>query len=104
MKIKELKCPTCSAPLEINFEKPISYCPYCGTPVYVDDETQRIDIRYKSEQVIHDEARIKEAENRAKELKNRILEIFMAELAPWLSFIIFFIVVVLLMVIGIKLC
>lgn len=69
MKMMQLKCPECGAPLTVDTENPIKYCSYCGMPIYFDDETQRIEVNYHSEHVIRDEARIKEAENRREEIE-----------------------------------
>ena len=71
MKIHTLKCPECGAPLDGKLSKNISFCPYCGTPIFFDDETRRIEVSYKEERIIRDEARLKEAENRAEELRQR---------------------------------
>ena len=65
MKQINLKCESCGAELELDLEKKIGFCPYCGTKLLIDEPDTAI---YRTERII-DEARIKEAEVRLKELE-----------------------------------
>lgn len=38
MKLVNMNCPNCSGELEINEEKRIAVCKYCGTRWYIEDE------------------------------------------------------------------
>ena len=63
MKLINLKCSNCGAALEIDPERTQAFCSYCGAKLFIDDENINITNR------IVDEARIKEAEVRLKELE-----------------------------------
>lgn len=63
-KLYKLKCPECNAPLDIDLKKPVKYCMYCGTPIFFDDGTKRIEINSRHERIIRDEAKIVEEQNR----------------------------------------
>ena len=63
MKLINLKCSNCGAALEIDSERTQAFCSYCGAKLFIDDENINITNR------IVDEARIKEAEVRLKELE-----------------------------------
>ncbi len=63
MKLINLKCSNCGADLQVDPERKQIYCMYCGTKLLVEDETINITSR------IVDEARLKEAEVRLKELE-----------------------------------
>ena len=58
-----LTCTNCGAELQIDAERKQAFCTYCGTKLLVDDESIHITNR------IIDEARLKEAEVRLKELE-----------------------------------
>ena len=63
MKLISMRCTNCGADLEIDPERKQVFCSYCGTKLIVDDETINITNR------IVDEARLREAEVRLKELE-----------------------------------
>ena len=63
MKLINLRCSNCGADLQVDPERKQVFCSYCGTKLLVDDETINITNRFV------DEARIKEAEVRLKELE-----------------------------------
>jgi len=63
MKLIRLTCKNCGAQLELDADRKQAFCTYCGTKLYLDDESIQITNR------IIDEARIKEAEVRLKELE-----------------------------------
>lgn len=35
-KMKSIKCDNCGASIEVNYEKLIGFCPFCGTQLYFD--------------------------------------------------------------------
>ena len=64
MKLISLICPHCGAKLTIDLDRRQAFCQYCGNTLLIDDEnTININSRYV------DEARLKEAEVRLKELE-----------------------------------
>ena len=63
MKLITLKCQNCGAEVELDQDKKQMYCSFCGAKLLLDDDTIQITSR------IVDEARIKEAEVRLKELE-----------------------------------
>ncbi|MBQ8305372.1 MAG: NINE protein [Blautia sp.] len=63
MKLISLRCTSCGAELEVDPERSVVFCSYCGTKLLIDDESIRITNR------IVDEARLREAEVRLKELE-----------------------------------
>lgn len=63
MKLINMRCTNCGAELEIDADRRQVFCSYCGTKLMVDDESVHITNR------IVDEARLKEAEIRLKELE-----------------------------------
>ena len=64
MKLISLICPHCGAKLTIDLDRRQACCQYCGNTLLIDDEnTININSRYV------DEARLKEAEVRLKELE-----------------------------------
>ena len=63
MKFYNLKCKNCGAMLQIDPERNQAYCQYCGAKLLIDDETLKIQTR------IVDDARIKEAEAKYKEIE-----------------------------------
>lgn len=64
MKLLSMICPHCGAQLSIDIDRRQAFCQYCGNSLLVDDENT-ININSR----IVDEARIKEAEVRLKELE-----------------------------------
>ena len=63
MKLINLKCSNCGADLQVDPERKQVFCSYCGTKLLLDDDSINITSR------IVDEARLKEAEIRLKELE-----------------------------------
>ena len=63
MKLIKLTCANCGAEMEMDADRKQAFCTYCGTKLFVNDEGINITNR------IIDEARIKEAEVRLKELE-----------------------------------
>ena len=63
MKLINLRCSNCGADLQVDPDRKQVFCSYCGTKLLVDDETINITNRFV------DEARLKEAEVRLKELE-----------------------------------
>ena len=63
MKLICLKCTNCGAEIELEPDSRQAYCQYCGSKLMLDDEPVQVTSR------IVDEARIKEAEVRMKELE-----------------------------------
>lgn len=63
MKLINMICPNCGAKLEIDADRKQVFCSYCGTKLLVDQEEIHITNR------IVDEARLKEAEVKLKELE-----------------------------------
>lgn len=65
--ILSLRCPNCSANLNIQPEKQICFCPYCGTKIHFDDGNREITYRYVDEaqlQKLHlEQAKVKSQEN-----------------------------------------
>lgn len=64
MKLISMICPHCGAQLSIDLDRRQAFCQYCGTKLLLDDENS-ININNR----IVDEARLKEAEVRLKELE-----------------------------------
>ncbi len=50
MKLINLICPNCSSALQINADKSVAFCEYCGAKILIDDEVQhfQFDNAYKS--------------------------------------------------------
>ncbi len=66
MKLISQRCPHCGAELSIDPGRQQAFCQYCGTKLLIEDEnTHTININYRNV----DEARLKEAEVRLKELE-----------------------------------
>ena len=63
MKLINLRCKNCGAELQIDPERKQAFCSYCGTRLLLDDESINITNRFV------DEARVREAEVRLKELE-----------------------------------
>ena len=63
MKLIRLNCSNCGAQLELDADRKQAFCTYCGAKLLLDDESIHITNR------IIDEARLKEAEVRLKELE-----------------------------------
>ena len=64
MKLISMVCPHCGAQLSIDLDRRQAFCQYCGNTLLVDDENT-ININNR----VIDEARLKEAEVRLKELE-----------------------------------
>ncbi len=64
MRMINLTCPHCGAELTVDAERQQAFCQYCGTKLLIDDD-RTININQR----IIDEARLKEAEVRLKELE-----------------------------------
>ncbi len=65
MRLVSLMCPQCGAQLQIDVDRSQAFCQYCGAKLLLDDESTTININQR----IIDEARLKEAEVRLKELE-----------------------------------
>lgn len=63
MKLITLNCSNCGAQLELDADRKQAFCTYCGAKLLLDDESIHITNR------IIDEARLKEAEIRLRELE-----------------------------------
>ena len=63
MKLVSMRCTNCGAELDIDPERKQVFCSYCGTKLIIDDESIHITNRFV------DEARLREAEVRMKELE-----------------------------------
>ncbi len=63
MKLISLTCSKCGANLEVDSERNFCFCQYCGTKLMIDNEQINIQSRFI------DEARLREAEVRMKELE-----------------------------------
>lgn len=63
IKITAIRCSACGADLQPEENKNLMFCPYCGTRLAVEDDDIEVTNR------IVDEARLKEAEIRLKELE-----------------------------------
>ena len=63
MKLIRLTCSNCGAELELDADRRQAFCTYCGAKLLLDDESIQITNR------IIDEARLKEAEVRLRELE-----------------------------------
>ncbi len=68
MRVQVISCPNCGADLDLT--QKISFCPFCGSSIHVDDEVQKVEktinINNRHERIERDEARIKEAEVKLK--------------------------------------
>ncbi len=65
MRLVRQICPNCGAQLQIDPSMGHAFCQYCGTKLLIDDGSTTININQR----IIDEARLKEAEVRLKELE-----------------------------------
>ena len=63
MDARTITCPNCGAELELDSERTQAFCTYCGNKLYIEDDSIKITNR------IIDEARLKEAEVRLRELE-----------------------------------
>lgn len=68
MKLYQLKCPTCGATVEIEQDRKIMFCSYCGSKIYLDDGIKRVEItkNINYHQTYTDEAKIREHERKEK--------------------------------------
>lgn len=73
MRLYQMKCPACGGTIEVDENRDSCFCSYCGTKVYIDDETQRIEItkNINYHKTYTDEAKIRkiESEERMQERK-----------------------------------
>ena len=60
----QLKCPACGGDIEIEENRTSCFCSYCGTKVYVDNETHRVEItkNINYHKTYTDEAKIRKIE------------------------------------------
>ncbi len=49
MKLVAMKCLSCGANIDLNSDKKVAYCPYCGAKMLIDDEIQRVELSGKVE-------------------------------------------------------
>lgn len=77
MKLQSMKCPNCDAPFSINVDKSTSFfCPYCGTQITLNDNTNRFEINYSQTNRNIDEAQIRRVDaEKEVELKKLELEL-----------------------------
>ena len=68
MRMYLLKCPECGAELEVEPERVSCFCSYCGSKVYLDDNTKRVEItkNIKYHKTYTNEAKIKDIESRER--------------------------------------
>lgn len=86
MKIIKLTCPNCGAPLEFDQKHPIHFCSHCGTPLLFDDESKTININYREEKHVYDEARIEEAKKeRASDKQSTVLALVLLGVGVFLA-------------------
>ena len=73
MKLYQLKCPACGGNIEIEQDKEYCFCIYCGTKIYINDGTQKIEVNknINYHKTYTDEAKIRkiESEERTQERK-----------------------------------
>ena len=75
MKTVLMKCDNCNASLKVEKGEKYSFCPYCGSQFYIDDEVKRTkhtrNINITNNKTYHeiDEARIRESEKEIKQSK-----------------------------------
>ncbi len=65
MRVIRLVCEHCGAQLDMDLDKGFAVCPYCNSQIVIDQVDERVQITNR----IVDEARLKEAEVRIKELE-----------------------------------
>lgn len=77
MKLQSMKCPNCDAPFSINVDKSTSFfCPYCGTQITLNDNTNCFEINYSQTNRNIDEAQIRRVDaEKEVELKKLELEL-----------------------------
>lgn len=68
MKMYLLKCPNCDATLEVEPDRKMLFCSYCGSKIIVDDEVKRVEItkNINYHETYTDEAKIKETSSKEK--------------------------------------
>ena len=69
MRMYQLKCPACGASIEVERNRDSCFCSYCGTKVYVDDETHRVEITKNIRYT--DEAKIRKIESEERMQERR---------------------------------
>ncbi len=88
MKIISQVCPNCGAQLQVDPSRGHAFCQYCGSKLLFDDGSTTININQR----IIDEARLKEAEVRLKELEYRkeITDAYAREKKSWTTIILIY--------------
>lgn len=73
MRMYQLKCPACGASIEVERNRDSCFCSYCGTKVYVDDETHRVEItkNIRYHKIYTDEAKIRKIESEERMQERR---------------------------------
>ena len=73
MRMYQLKCPACGASIEVERNRDSCFCSYCGTKVYVDDETHRVEItkNIRYHKIYTDEAKIRKIESEERMQEQR---------------------------------
>lgn len=81
MRTIAVKCPNCSAALNLEEGRTSYFCQYCGTPVILDDESVRINITNR----IVDEAQVKAVDLEKQKFEQRQVnyESFQEKEAEW---------------------
>lgn len=49
MKLVAMKCLSCGADIDLNSDRKLAFCPYCGTKMLVDDEIPKVELSGKVE-------------------------------------------------------
>ncbi len=90
MKLIKQICPNCGAQISIDPGRGQAFCQYCGTRLLIDDESTTINVNQR----IIDEARLKEAEVRLKELEyaHEAADSYNKEMRSWRTLILIYIV------------
>lgn len=75
MKIYQLKCPACGGTIEIEKSRTFCFSSYCGTKVYIDDETHRVEItkNINYHKTYTDEAKIRKIESEERMQEQRFV-------------------------------
>lgn len=91
MKIYQLKCPACGGTIEVETNRDSCYCSYCGTKVYVNDETFRAEITKNANynKIYIDEAKIRKIESDERMHERKLnMECEERKIKKWSSIII----------------
>lgn len=94
MKLINLKCPECNAPLKVDPNREFIYCEYCGAKILLDKEekvSRTIDEAEVRKAEAQEKIRIEEIKASSNEKKIDMIEMIailvMALLLPFLPFI-----------------